>query len=292
MASSKAELPIIFVVSSFGCLTGLFNVALTINILQGCFWPACTAPLAETALILLGASLAHSGLRFATFVLAGKVISVALIWPRQALSRVPGSQVLSTAKQGTKYLLLDLLATFSDQLMPLILGIAAPRAESGLYRLCQQTMSAAETPRWSYIQGKYPEMTIADDESSAHIERINKQIGMAAAALCALGSTPLVFFLFHTPVVARMMLVLSAALTFRYILNDQRLRAEGRVVPAVLLVLSRILVFALILLFTVPKFGVWAGIWTSALGAIIFAWIYQAVAHKDRQTSQLESRLL
>ena len=281
MARSDAETVIVLTVSMFGCFTGMFNVGLTLNILRRSFSAAFTSPLIETVSIGAGMLLAHTGLALACMILAGKAVSVMFLWPRSRMRLVPWGKLLPIARQGTKYLALDLMAALSDQLPPLILGIAAPRAELGLYRLCQQTMSAAETPGWSYVQGKYPEMTQCDERVNGQIERHQIKIGLGAAALCAVGSVPLAYLLFHTPVVARMMLVLSVALPSRYIIyvNDQRLRAEGRVSPSAALVLARIVLCGTVLLLMVNALGVWAGIWTAGLTAVLFSWVYQRVTH-------------
>jgi O-antigen/teichoic acid export membrane protein len=282
LARSHVELPIIFVVAVSGCFTGMFNVGLTLNILLRRFRIAFVAPLFESFTILVGSFFAHSGLQLAFFILVGRMLTAGLTWPRLRMSPVHRREMMPVARQGTKYLFLDLLVTFSEQLLPLMLGISAPRAQLGLYRLCQQTASAAETPGWSYVQGKYPEMTIGDPEVNKQIARQARRAGMAAALLCLVGAIPLAFLVFHEPVVALMLAVLSGALTSRYIIyvNDQRLRAEGRIGASLALVISRIVVFAAVLGMTVERFGVWAGIWTSALGAIIFGFLYQHVGEK------------
>jgi len=280
MAASPIEWPTVFVVAMFGAFTGMFNVALTVNILLRHFRSAFFAPMVELVAILSGSHLAHSGLQMACFALVGKIATLILMWPRIRIARVALKDVLPTARQGSKYLLLDLVSTLSEQLIPFVLGISVPRAQLGLFRLCQQVSSAAETPGWSYVQSKYPELTVGDLAANKQIARRATAIGTAAAALCIVGSIPLAYVGFHTPVVALMMLVLGAALPWRYVsyVNDQRLRAVGRVGPTLGLAMARVFACAIALELAVPKFGVWAGIWTSGIASVVFGFVYQRTA--------------
>ena len=52
ITSSNVERPIVFVVTLFGCFTGMFNVALTLNILLSHFKSSFYSPFAELATIL------------------------------------------------------------------------------------------------------------------------------------------------------------------------------------------------------------------------------------------------
>jgi O-antigen/teichoic acid export membrane protein len=280
MATSHAERPIIFVVAMFGCFTGMFNVALTLRILLREFRSAFFSPLIELVAIVTGGFLAHSGLQMACFALGGKIVAFSFIWPKIPFRRVQLRVVLPTANQGSKYLFLDILSTLSEQLIPFALGISAPREQLGLFRLCQQISSAAETPGWSYVQAKYPELTEGNHSVSKEIARRARTIGMGAAGLCLVGSVPMALFAFHTPVIALMMLVLSAALPWRYVayVNDWRLRAVGRVAPTLILAIARVAVCAIALELTVRPFGVWAAVWTSALASILFGWLYERAA--------------
>lgn len=279
LGRSAVEQTIIFLVAISGCLTGFSNVGLTLQILLRRFRMASIAPLFEFGLILIGAAMAHSGAGLALYFLAGRTITAMLMWPRLKPKRVAFQDVFPVARQGSKYLILDLLVTFSEQLTPIILGVVTPRAALGTFRLCQQTSSAAETPGWSYVQGRYPELAKGDPTESEYITRQATKIGIGATLLCAVGSFPLAFVVFHTPSVASMILVLSAALVFRYLMYvcDQRLRAEGRVQASAILVIARILLFSIVILLTVKHLGVWAGIWTNAIGAALFGYIYRRV---------------
>lgn len=280
MANSRAERPIIFVVAMFGCFTGMFNVALTLRILLREFRSAFFCPLIELVAVVAGGFFAHSGLQIACFALGGKILTFSLIWPKIRPRWVRLRAVLPTATQGSKYLFLDILSTLSEQLIPFVLGIFAPREQLGLFRLCQQISSAAETPGWSYVQSKYPELTKGEHSLNKEIALRARTIGMGAAGLCLVGSAPMAFFVFHTPVIALMMLILSAALPWRYVayVNDWRLRAVGRIGPTLVLAVARVAVCAAALELTVRSFGVWAGIWTSALASILFGWLYQRAA--------------
>jgi hypothetical protein len=280
MATSHAEIPIIFVVAMFGCFTGMFNVALTLRILLREFRSAFFSPLIELVAIVTGGFLTHSGLQMACFALGGKILAFGFIWPKIRFRQVQLRAVLPTANHGSKYLFLDILSTLSEQLIPFALGISAPREQLGLFRLCQQISSAAETPGWSYVQAKYPELTQGKHSVSKEIARRARTIGMGAAGLCLVGSVPLALFVFHTPVIALMMLVLSAALPWRYVayVNDWRLRAVGRVAPTLILAIARVAVCAIALELTVRPFGVWAAVWTSALASILFGWLYERAA--------------
>ena len=280
MANSSSERSVVFVVALFGSFTGMFNVALTLNILLRHFKSAFYAPLIETLAIFIGAYLSRTGLQMACFVLAGKMLTLLVAWPSLRIQRVAIRETFPTIKQGAKYLFLDLVSTFSEQLIPFLLGISAPREQLGLFRLCYQISSAAETPGWSYVQSKYPELTRGLRSVNKRIARHARTIGVAASALCVAGSIPVAFVVFKTPVVAAMMLVLGGALPWRYVsfVSDQRLRASGSISPILKLALLRVLFCAVMLELTIRTSAVWAGVLTSGTASVLFGVLYARTA--------------
>lgn len=279
-SASSGESATVFLVTLTGCATGIFNVGLTLSIISRHFRLALLAPLLESALMVAGALNARSGHDLAWYVLIGKAASVVVIWPRSRFSVVPASEIAAVMKRGTQYLFLDVIGTLNEQISTAFVGFSASRSDLGLYRICQQTLTAAETPGWSYVQSQYPELATGANRSARRILANTFRFGSLAAVAFLVGAFPLAFIAFGVPVLASMLATLSPGLFCRYIIHlcDQRLRATGSIGSAVSLSGLRLLVTGLTICSLVPLFGVWAAIWTTTVLSVAFSIPYTRAA--------------
>jgi O-antigen/teichoic acid export membrane protein len=282
-SASDAEMKTVFLVAMSGCLVGIFNVGLTLTILVQNVRCALVAPFFETALLLTGAVTAHSGTELAVYVLVGKAISVIAVWPRAGFRSVPNDEVLALMRNGTRYLALDLLAALNEQLPTAIFSMSLTRADLGLYRLCQQTLAAAEAPGWSYVQSQYPALTSGEIASARKVAKNMVRFGTLGSAFYLLGSLPAALFAFRTPALLPMMAVLSPALFSRYIIyfGDQRLRAVGKIRQAVTLSSIRLATTSVLTASVAKSFGIWGAVWITTSVSIAFSILYKTVNDID-----------
>jgi O-antigen/teichoic acid export membrane protein len=193
---------------------------------------------------------------------------------------MPFVDIVSTISRGARYLLLDIMAVLTEQAPCIILGVMATRADLGRFRLCQQTLSAAENPGWSYVQSKYPELTYGGETLIRACSRRMRLLGGGAFALCVAGSLPLAIVAFRRPSLAIMMIVVCSAVVFRYPIYfyDQLLRACGRMGPAMILAPARLIASCITMYLMIRRCGVWGAAGSTPVIACVFAGIYAIIS--------------
>lgn len=281
LAHDRDEWQVIFVVALSGFFIGLQNLGMMLSIMIRRFHPGLIAPLCETGGLVVGWLVCATAPALALTLLAARAVSVLVIWGGFRLERLPLARVAAMGRDGVRWLTPDLLGLLGEQAAPLVLGAFVARGELGVFRLCQQLLMAADSPCWTFVQSKYPEMV---ESGSAFVARVHGQvrrIALAVAAALVVGATVLAHAFFHVPAVAPLMAVLSAALPWRYksYLFGQALRAVGRV-DAVTWLGGGKLVVALVLITA----GTWlAGVWgavvalacCSLLSGLAYEWAYR-----------------
>jgi O-antigen/teichoic acid export membrane protein len=280
-AHDRGEWQVIFIIALSGFFIGLQNLGMMLSIMIRRFYPGLIAPLCETVGLLVGWLFCATAPAMAVTLLAARVVSVLVIWTGFRLERLPMRRVGAIGRDGMRWLAPDLLGLLGEQAAPLVLAGFVARGELGVFRLCQQLLMAADSPCWTFVQSKYPQMV---DSGPAFIERVHGQvrrIALVVALAMIVGATILAYGFFHVPAVAPMMAILSAALLWRYksYLFGQALRAVGRV-DAVTWLGAAKLVAALILITA----GTWAaGVWgaivalacCSLLSGLAYEWAYR-----------------
>jgi hypothetical protein len=191
---------------------------------------------------------------------------------------VPLKEVYATTLQGTHYLALDSLAVIADQVGSVVLSVTVSRADLGLFRLCQQLANAAETPGWSYMQAKYPQL-VSRRANEVSVWRSMSNIGAAVAVMCSIGAFFMAFVAFKMPVVGLMMVPLSVAVYGRYRCHfgDQQLRARGRLRPCFMLAFIRLTLSVVFIRYLARTFGAWGAVWSATATSLIMAFLYARI---------------
>lgn len=280
-AHGAVEQRIIFFAAFSGYFIGLANLGMMLSIMIRRFYPGLIAPLCEMVGLIAGSFLAHTPDGFAITLLLSRMLSVLVIWGGFQFERLSVDRIFEIAGNGVRYLAPDLLALLSEQSAPLLLARVVSRSDLGIFRLCQQLLMAADSPGWTFVQSKYPQMVESGPAFVDEVHRQVRRIGLTASVLCVIISSVLALSLFHTPTVAALMAILSACLVWRYenYLFGQALRAVGRVRVLTALGLAK-LVAALICFYAATlSGGVWGAVIAltllSIMSGITYQWFYR-----------------
>jgi O-antigen/teichoic acid export membrane protein len=280
-AQSAAEQRIIFFAAFSGYFIGLANLGMMLSIMVRRFYPGLIAPLCETVGLLAGSSLAQTPDGFAITLLASRMASVLVIWGGFRFERLSLGRIAEIAGNGVRYLAPDVLALLAEQSAPLLLARVVSRSELGIFRLCQQLLMAADSPGWTFVQSKYPQMV---ENGPAFVDDVHRQvrrIALTASVLCVVVSTVLAMMFFDTPVVAPLMAILSACLVWRYenYLFGQALRATGRIRIVTALGLAKLIAAVGFFYLATLSGGVWGAVIAltllSVLSGITYQWLYR-----------------
>jgi O-antigen/teichoic acid export membrane protein len=282
-ARTPEELATICIVSSGGFLIALSNTGLMLSIMKQRFYPGLVAPLAESVGLLTGAILASSAVELAMYHVVGRLFGVVAIWIGFGFRRMSIVRISCIARRSARYVIPDLLALMSEQSAPLLLTWFVSRADLGVFRLCQQFLTAADTPGWSFVQSKYPAMVTA---RPAFMEELRLQVGRLgwlAAAACFSGATMLAILVYRLPQLTPMMAVLSVTLFWRYQNNffEQAFRASGKVRIATTLAIAKLAVSFIAFLALIYTLALWGAILALASLSIGSGMVYEAVYRRD-----------
>lgn len=280
-AHDRGEWQVIFVVALSGFFIGLQNLGMMLSIMIRRFHPGLIAPLCETGGLLVGWLWCATAPAMAVTLLVARVGSVLVIWSGFRLQRLPLRQVARIGRNGMRWLAPDLLGLLGEQAAPLVLGAFVARGELGVFRLCQQLLMAADSPCWTFVQSKYPQMV---DSGPAFVERVHGQVRRVALVVAAglvVGATVLAYGFFHVPAVAPLMAILSATLPWRYksYLFGQALRAVGRVDAVTWLGGAKLVVALGLVTAGTALAGVWGAVTAlaccSLLSGLAYEWAYR-----------------
>lgn len=291
-ANDSGESQVIFLVALSGFFIGLQNLGMMLSIMIRRFYPGLIAPLCETGGLIVGWLCCATAPAMALTLLAARVVSVLVIWIGFRLERLPLRRVVAIGRDGMRWLAPDLLGLLGEQAAPLVLGAFVARGELGVFRLCQQLLMAADSPCWTFVQSKYPEMV---ERGPAFVERVHGQvrhIALVVTVALIVGATVLAYGFFHVPAVAPLMAILSAALLWRYksYLFGQALRAVGRVDAVTWLGGGKLIVALILITVGTRLAGVWGAVLAlaccSLLSGLAYEWAYRrsiaAVAEVNR----------
>ena len=271
---------VIVLVGCSGLLVALTNTGLMMSIMKARFAPGLFAPLCETAAVVIAAFAAQSVEAFALALLIGRSCSALTVWLGLARERIAFREIIRIGKASLPYMVPDALAMLSEQVIPLTLAAVVTRADLGVFRLCQQLLTAADTPGWSFVQAHYPDLVGTPLTKRSPIIRQVTMLGAAAAALCLGGSVVLAYFVFKVHAVAALMVALAVSLVWRYRNNlfDQALRASGWVTSTIALGAAKLVVGAAIAWPLVHQFKVWGAVAAltilSVASGVAYAWEY------------------
>ena len=280
-AHDRGEWQVIFLVSLSGFFIGLQNLGMMLSIMIRRFHPGLIAPLCETGGLLVGWLWCATAPAMAATLLVARVGSVLVIWSGFRLQRLPLRHVARIGRNGMRWLAPDLLGLLGEQAAPLVLGAFVARGELGVFRLCQQLLMAADSPCWTFVQSKYPQMV---DSGPAFVERVHGQVRRVALVVAAgllVGATVLAYGFFHVPAVAPLMAILSATLPWRYksYLFGQALRAVGRVDAVTWLGGAKLVVALGLVTAGTALAGVWGAVTAlaccSLLSGLAYEWAYR-----------------
>jgi len=278
-AHDPLEQRIIFLSALSGYFIGLANLGMMLSIMTQRFYPGLVAPLCETIGLLAGSLIARTPDGLAVSLLLSRITSVGIIWLGFRLEPIGLGRILEIAGSGVRYLAPDVLALLSEQCAPLLLAQFVSRGELGVFRLCQQLLMAADSPGWTFVQSKYPQMVEGSAEFVDEVHRQVRRIGLTASIVCLLGSALLALCFFHTPVVALLMTMLSACLVWRYenYLFGQALRAAGRVRILTALGFAKLLGALVFFYLATARAGLWGAVFALASLSVISGVTYQRV---------------
>jgi O-antigen/teichoic acid export membrane protein len=267
----------IFVVSLGGLLIASSNTGMMLSIMRGRFYPGLIGPLCESTGIVVGSFVAGSRVELALFLLAGRFASAVVVWSGFRFRRVSSRRVVCIARRGIGYAMPDFLALLSEQSAPLLLAGMVSRSELGLFRLCQQMLNAADTPGWTFVQSKYPDLVRGTSALRERIYAQTRALSWAAVAICFIVSAFLAFYLYHIPTLAGMMSVLSVTLIWRYKNNyfEQRFRAMGQLGVTIGLAVAKLVASFILFFLFIRAYGGWGAVLALSLLSVIAGMAYE-----------------
>ncbi len=282
-AESASEWQVIFLISLSGFLIGLQNLGMMLSIMARRFAPGLIAPLCETVGLIAGWWLCATAPAMALTLLTARLASVVVVWGGFRFEPVSVRRVAGIGRAGARWLAPDVLGLLSEQAAPLVLSAFVSRGELGVFRLCQQLLMAADSPCWTFVQSKYPQMV---DNGPAFVERVHVQVRQLAAVVAValvIAATVLAYAFFDVPAVAPLMAILAAALRWRYknYLFGQALRAVGQVGAVTWLGGAKLALALALITAGAHAAGVWGAVAALACCSLVSGLAYEAVYRRS-----------
>lgn len=282
LAQNPAEIEMIFWVGLSGMAISFSNTGLMLSIMSRRFYPAAIAPLCETAGIVAAALGSASPELVAVYLCLSRFAGSLVIWSGMRMEQMSLRRVIFICRRSISYLVPDATAIFSEQVAPLILQAVTTRPELGLFRLCQQLLTASDTPGWTFVQSHYPEMVRSGEGAVRAIHRKLVKVALFASGIFVIFGCGLSLWVYHLPKMIPMILVLSISMHWRYKNNlyDQGLRASGRVGMSTTLGILKLSAGVLVFLVMIHLLFVWGAIFALAALSIGAGVAYEASFHR------------
>ena len=171
----------------------------------------------------------------------------------------------------------DLLTLLSEQSTPLLLASMASRSELGLFRLCQQMLTAADSPGWSFVQSRYPDLVRGTSALRERIYAQTRSLSWGAVAVCLVVSAFLAYYVYQIPTLAGMMSILSVTLIWRYKNNyfEQRFRAMGQLGTTTGLAVAKLATSVVLSFLFIRAYGAWGAVLALSALSVMAGVVYE-----------------
>ena len=150
-------------------LGGLFfaqsNILTALLLLQGRARLAALPPFANLAGLCIAALATTTLTGFALVLAAFRLAGIAIVFAQLPLARVAPRAVLARLRAGSAFLTTDAINLGSEQVVVIAASYLIPREALGVLGLCRQLLTLAETPGWSFVQARYPELVAKERET-------------------------------------------------------------------------------------------------------------------------------
>ena len=224
--------------------------------------------------------LSRTLIEFALLLATGRFMGLALVYATLPYRWCGWARAWQQFRIGARYLVPDTLGLLAEQLSIAVLAPLTTRSEIGVYGLCRQFLTAAETPLWSRLVVLYPRLC-EQPRDSLQIVRSMARRGIAVMGLLILLTAVLAKWLYESPGMLQFAPLLMLAIPFRYVAGTAEisLRALGAV-PAV----NRLALIRFALLCLIPT-GIYFGrLWGVVLAVIVqgtvMAWLATRALHR------------
>jgi len=280
MGHDFQEITEIAVFSAAGDLFAQSNIVNTLLLLQGRTRLSVVPPLLNCAGILLGMVSAETLFQFGMMFIASRLLGNVLLFINMQYEPVGWSVILQQAKKGAKFLPMDLMSQFSEQLVSFMLAILLPRTELGIFGLCRQVVYAAITPGWSHVDASYPQFVSSRLENADSVKKQNRALSNLATVLVICGSFVLGIFVYKIPQFWFMCILLAFSIPSRYLgyFYDKILRSAGQVKTCNYVTFARICLSMAIFPIFVLSFQLWGAILGWVLLSLLSLILWQRAA--------------
>lgn len=268
---------------TFG-IGGIFLAQMSISnmllIMRGSAFLTIVAPLVGTIGILAGGFFSNSVLEFAVYVTVSRLIGNVIVYAVMGIERVPLGRVFAEMRRGGSYLATDALLTANDQIVTILLALILSREDMGVWGICRQLSTAADTPSWSIVQAKYPEMIRSPHETWPSLTANIALISIAVALTGAIASFGLGHYVYHVEALGPLMAVLLFGIPARYIqnLDDQLMRAIGAGSMSARLAALRMPVTVIMTPAAAYCWGIWGAATSVTAAALVLVAVYRLAA--------------
>jgi O-antigen/teichoic acid export membrane protein len=274
---SPVEMWEIALFSSVGYFIALMVVLNTLLLLDGRTHLSIIPPLINSTSLLAAVALADSVSEFGIVILTGWAVGSICILFLLGPTQVDYKTIVLHGKQGLKYLPPDLISLFSEQSVILVVAHFLARSELGIYGLCRQVVTLADTPGWSFVQSKYPSLVGAELSRVKEIEHANKNISILMSICSFVASCVLGSFVYRVHHFWMMMMVLCLCIPYRYVNNlyDQVMKAMGRAGLCTSLALAKLVMTLCICTPLVMYLHLWGAVFSLAIISLVAGYLYR-----------------
>jgi O-antigen/teichoic acid export membrane protein len=280
MAHSPDEFWEIVVFGVSGIFMAQMSIASMLLIMRGSAFLTVVGPLLGTLGIVAGGLLATSPLEFAYYVTASRLAANIVVYAVMGIEFVGFRRILAEMRRGFGYLATDAVLTANDQIATILLAMILTREDMGVWGICRQLTIAADTPSWSIVQAKYPEMIRSPHEVSASLAKQILVLSVAVAVTGTIASFGLGRFIYHVDILGPVMAILLLSLPARYLqnLDDQLMRAIGAGGLCAQIAAIRLPISVLFTSLAAFVWGIWGAAASVTATALVLVVVYRIVA--------------
>ena len=260
-----------------GALVGQVNVQQTLYVLHRRPLLAPVAP----GVHLAGAVLAAAAPDFATFAVAllvSRALGCVAGFVPLAYARASRADLAEATGAGSRFAPVDVACLLSEQVPILVLDGMLGRSEVGLYGLVRQFVAVADTPGWSYVLSRYPEMVAQPVSGTRSVARGNARLGWACGLGTLAAASAMALAVYRLPALVPLLFAPLLAVPARYLNNlcDQSLRASGHVWDCMALALAKVALSLALSAGLAALFGLPGAVAALALLSVASALAYRA----------------